>query len=147
MEDKKIIEFAIAGPPGRIFYDTYQRLKVMDETNDGFKIAEEDLKLRGPGDFLSTRQSGLPDFRIANLLTDASILQKARDETFNIIKNDPDLSMPEHAVLKELIKTCWKGRMELATGGLSWRVHQHLSNRRNRSLDLFWLTWFFSQHG
>lgn len=105
----------LAGKVGSL--DTYQRLKVMEDTNDGFKIAEEDLKLRGPGDFLGTRQSGLPDFRVANLLTDASILQKAQDESFNIIKNDPDLSMPEHAVLKELIKARWRGRMELAEIG------------------------------
>ena len=105
----------LAGRVGSL--DTYQRLKVMEDTNDGFKIAEEDLKLRGPGDFLGTRQSGLPDFRIANLLIDASILQKARDETFNIIKNDPELSMPEHAVLKEIVKARWKGRMELAEIG------------------------------
>ncbi|MBI3753459.1 MAG: ATP-dependent DNA helicase RecG [Deltaproteobacteria bacterium] len=105
----------LAGKVGSL--GTYQRLKVMEDTNDGFKIAEEDLKLRGPGDFLGTRQSGLPDFRVVNLLTDASLLQKARDEAFHIIKTDPDLSMPEHVVLKEIIKTRWKGKMELADVG------------------------------
>lgn len=105
----------LAGKVGSL--DTYQRLKVMENTNDGFKIAEEDLNIRGPGDFLGTRQSGLPDFRVVNLLTDASLLQKARDEAFNIIKTDPGLSMPEHVVLKEIIKVRWKGRMELAQIG------------------------------
>ncbi len=105
----------LAGRVGSL--DTYQRLKVMENTNDGFRIAEEDLNIRGPGDFLGTRQHGLPDFRIANLLTDAAILQKAREEAFNIIKKDPVLTMPEHTALKEIIKARWKGRMELAEVG------------------------------
>ncbi|MEK7841768.1 MAG: DNA helicase RecG, partial [Deltaproteobacteria bacterium] len=90
---------------------------VMEETNDGFKIAEEDLKIRGPGDFLGTRQSGLPDFRVANLLTDSSLLQKARDEAFNLIKSDPEFKQEGHRVLKEIINARWKGRMELAQIG------------------------------
>ncbi|MBI5286244.1 MAG: ATP-dependent DNA helicase RecG [Deltaproteobacteria bacterium] len=95
--------------------DTYRRLKIMEETTDGFKIAEEDLKIRGPGDFLGTRQSGLPDFRIANLVEDISILQKARDEAFGLIKNDPELK--SHPVLKEVLMARWKGRLELAMVG------------------------------
>ncbi|HBR18417.1 MAG TPA: DNA helicase RecG [Deltaproteobacteria bacterium] len=105
----------LAGKVGSL--DTYQRLKVMENTNDGFKIAEEDLNIRGPGDFLGTRQSGLPDFRVVNLLTDASLLQKARGEAFNIIKNDPELTASEHKALKEIVKARWKGRMELAQIG------------------------------
>ncbi|HKZ45797.1 MAG TPA: ATP-dependent DNA helicase RecG, partial [Thermodesulfobacteriota bacterium] len=105
----------LAGKIGSV--DTYKRLKVMEETNDGFKIAEEDLKIRGPGDFLGTRQSGLPDFRVANLLTDSSLLQKARDEAFKIIKSDPELEQEEHRVLKEIINDRWKERMELAQVG------------------------------
>lgn len=95
--------------------DTYRRLKVMEETSDGFRIAEEDLKIRGPGDFLGTRQSGLPDFRIAELVEDISILQRARDEAFGLIKRDPNLD--HHPVLKEVLKARWKGRLELATVG------------------------------
>ena len=105
----------LAGKIGSL--DTYKRLKVMEETNDGFKIAEEDLKIRGPGDFLGTRQSGLPDFRIANILTDSSLLQKARDEAFKLIKSDPELEMDEHKGLHEIINARWKGRMELAEIG------------------------------
>ncbi|MEK6598834.1 MAG: ATP-dependent DNA helicase RecG, partial [Deltaproteobacteria bacterium] len=105
----------LAGKIGSV--DTYKRLKVMEETNDGFKIAEEDLKIRGPGDFLGTRQSGLPDFRVVNLLTDASLLQKARDEAFNLIKSDPEFEQEGHRVLKEIINARWKGRMELAQVG------------------------------
>jgi len=97
--------------------DTYKRLKVMEETNDGFRIAEEDLRIRGPGDFLGTRQSGLPDFRIADIITDAAMLKKARDEAFNLIRNDPALEREEHSALKEIVKARWKGRLELATVG------------------------------
>ena len=89
----------------------------MEETNDGFRIAEEDLKIRGPGDFLGTRQSGLPDFRIADIITDAAMLKKARDEAFNLIRNDPALEREEHSALKEIVKARWKGRLELATVG------------------------------
>jgi ATP-dependent DNA helicase RecG len=105
----------LAGMIGSL--DTYKRLKVMEETNDGFKIAEEDLKIRGPGDFLGTRQSGLPDFRVVNILTDSFLLQKARDEVFNLIKSDPEFLQEGHRVLKEIINARWKGRMELAQIG------------------------------
>jgi ATP-dependent DNA helicase RecG len=57
-----------------------ERLGIMEETNDGFKIAEKDLEIRGPGEVMGTRQAGLPEFRIANLLRDLNILQDARKE-------------------------------------------------------------------
>ncbi|MBI5894045.1 MAG: ATP-dependent DNA helicase RecG [Deltaproteobacteria bacterium] len=97
--------------------DTYKRLKIMEQTNDGFKIAEEDLNIRGPGDFIGTKQSGLPDFRISNLLNDAAVLKNARDEAFKLIEQDPDLIKEEHKILKEIINARWKGRLELATIG------------------------------
>jgi ATP-dependent DNA helicase RecG len=97
--------------------DAYKRLKVMERTNDGFKIAEADLKIRGPGDFLGTRQSGLPDFRIANFVEDISILNTARTEAFDLIKEDPQLEKEEYQKLKEILKTRWKGRLELARVG------------------------------
>src|SRR5207253_2093926 len=59
-----------------------ERLKVMEETTDGFRIAEADLELRGPGEFLGTRQSGMPDFAVAELTRDQAILQEAREEAF-----------------------------------------------------------------
>jgi ATP-dependent DNA helicase RecG len=81
-----------------------ERTLIMEQTTDGFKIAEEDLKLRGPGEFLGTRQSGLPGFRMANLVRDTEILAEARDEAFDILKRDPKLTKPEHAALrKELL--------------------------------------------
>ena len=73
------------------------RLKTMEETSDGFKIAETDLTIRGPGDLLGTRQSGLPEFRFANLVTDGPIIALAREEAFALIEHDPGLTQPDHA--------------------------------------------------
>jgi ATP-dependent DNA helicase RecG len=70
------------------------RLQAMVDSTDGFKIAETDLKLRGPGDFLGTRQSGLPEFQLANIAEDQEILQAARDAAFGIFEKDPHLNLP-----------------------------------------------------
>lgn len=72
--------------------DAEKRLSIMEKTGDGFKIAEADLLIRGPGDFLGTKQSGLPEFRFANLIRDARILGEAREDAFVVVKNDPDLT-------------------------------------------------------
>ncbi len=79
-----------------------QRLKVMRESGDGFRIAEEDLRLRGPGDFVGTRQSGLPLLSVADLARDQALLLRARDDAREIIASDPELSDPRHAGLKLL---------------------------------------------
>ncbi len=97
--------------------DARRRLRVMEETTDGFKIAEEDFAIRGPGEFLGTRQSGLPDFRIANILTDVKILSEARNEAFRLIEEDPALSLPEHRTTQLVLRERWKGRLELASIG------------------------------
>jgi ATP-dependent DNA helicase RecG len=97
--------------------DSKRRLRIMEETNDGFRIAEEDLAIRGPGEFLGTRQSGLPDFRVANIIRDADILSQARREAFNLIREHPDLELPEHQALMAVLKHRQKGRLELATIG------------------------------
>jgi ATP-dependent DNA helicase RecG len=73
-----------------------RRLEVMTETQDGFKIAEEDLVLRGPGEFMGTRQSGLPGFRLANLVRDVDILTEARKAAFQLLEKDPNLESPEN---------------------------------------------------
>lgn len=70
---------------------TRQRLEIMTRTNDGFVIAQKDLELRGPGEFLGTRQSGLPDLFLADLVSDAEILEQARHAAIDLIKADPDL--------------------------------------------------------
>jgi ATP-dependent DNA helicase RecG len=93
------------------------RLRAMEKTTDGFKIAEEDLALRGPGEFFGIRQSGLPDFRVAHIIRDTPILIEARKEAFRLIQKDPELIHPSHAGLKDILIKRWKGRMELATIG------------------------------
>ena len=80
-----------------------RRLKVICDTLDGFKIAEEDLKLRGPGDFMGKRQHGLPQLKIADLNNDYEILSYTSLAAGSLLKTDPDLSMAEHAPLKNKI--------------------------------------------
>lgn len=84
------------------------RLKVMTKTNDGFKISEEDLRLRGPGDFFGSRQHGLPSMHIANLCTDMSVLQTAQSAAQELLLSDPDLCKPEHAELKSAVELLFK---------------------------------------
>ena len=90
--------------------ETRKRIDIMCETNDGFRIAEADLKLRGPGDLEGTQQSGMAfDLKIANIARDGALVQMARDEAQKIIERDPDCNLPGHAMLwnrlKELRKT------------------------------------------
>lgn len=80
-----------------------KRVEMMEKTNDGFKIAEFDLEMRGPGEFLGTRQSGLEGFKMAQLSHDASILLEAREAAFSLIKKDPYLQNPAHRSLREEI--------------------------------------------
>lgn len=80
------------------------RLKTMEETNDGFKIAEADLKLRGPGDFLGTKQSGLPDFKVADIVEDQFILAQAKEKAKQLIQQDSDLKLAEHQTLKKIFE-------------------------------------------
>ena len=84
--------------------DTRARLKVLTETTDGFKIAEEDLKLRGPGDFFGARQHGLPALRVADLNTDTRVLKEAQEAAAGLLAEDPDLSRPEHRPLLERVR-------------------------------------------
>ena len=79
------------------------RMKAMQNSRDGFEIAEEDLKIRGPGDFMGTRQSGLPVLKIANLLRDIKILDVARKEAFALIDRDPNLENPTNQPLKNTV--------------------------------------------
>ena len=79
------------------------RLSVMEKTNNGFVIAEEDLKLRGPGDFFGERQHGLPEMRIADLCTDLNILNEAREAAQELLARDPSLEAPENAGLRQRI--------------------------------------------
>lgn len=94
--------------------DAKTRLKAMTETTDGFRIAEEDLAIRGPGEFLGTRQSGLPPFHVANLARDVGILSEARDAAFNLIQTDPKLTDPKFQRVKEVLFSRWAGKLNLA---------------------------------
>ncbi len=95
--------------------DAEKRLTIMEETSDGFKIAEADLMIRGPGDFLGTKQSGLPQFRFANLIRDNRILLEAREDAFNLVKKDPELS--DYPDLLKQVENRWGKLLEL--GGIS----------------------------
>ncbi len=86
-----------------------QRLDLIEKIHNGFVLAEEDLKLRGPGEFFGTRQSGLPDLKMARL-SDSSILELARSEAAGIFKTDPDLTEADHRPLAEQLKKVWKNR-------------------------------------
>ena len=97
--------------------DARKRLKVMEKTTDGFAIAEEDLAIRGPGDFLGTRQSGIPDFRIASIIRDARILNDAKEDAFALAARDPFLEKPEHLILKEALIEKWRGKLDFARTG------------------------------
>lgn len=95
--------------------DAEKRLTIMEGTSDGFKIAEADLMIRGPGDFLGTKQSGLPQFRFANLIRDSRILIEAREDAFNLVRRDPELS--NHPKLLEQVINRWGQLLKL--GGIS----------------------------
>ncbi|HMQ31017.1 MAG TPA: ATP-dependent DNA helicase RecG [Chloroflexaceae bacterium] len=85
---------------------TKQRLEAMEQTTDGFKLAEVDLQLRGPGEFFGTRQSGTPDLKVAQL-ADTRLLHAARGEAELLLKDDPQLAAPEHALLKGKVDAFW----------------------------------------
>jgi ATP-dependent DNA helicase RecG len=90
-----------------------EQLRVLEETQNGFVVAEKDLELRGPGDFFGTRQSGLPELRWAKL-SDLRTLEIARNEARNLFALDPDLSLPEHRLLAGRVAEFWQGRGELS---------------------------------
>ncbi|MDR7392854.1 MAG: ATP-dependent DNA helicase RecG [Armatimonadota bacterium] len=78
-----------------------RRIDALVDTNDGFRIAQVDLELRGPGEFFGTRQHGLPEFRVADPIGDVALLERAREAAERILEEDPQLERPEHRVLRE----------------------------------------------
>lgn len=90
-----------------------QRIKTLTETHDGFVIAEKDLEMRGWGDFFGTRQSGMPEFRLANPIRDREILEKARRDAFALVEQDPHIRRPEHRSLRKKIAAEYKQKIEL----------------------------------
>jgi ATP-dependent DNA helicase RecG len=84
--------------------DGRRRLQTLVRTNDGFEIAEEDLRMRGPGELMGTRQHGLPALRIANLVDDLDILREARRDAFDVVRGDPELRDPAHASIRRAVR-------------------------------------------
>ena len=96
---------------GKLSEEARRRLDAMTEHSDGFRIAEVDFTLRGPGELFGIRQSGMPDLKVANLLRDADLLEIARRESFRILGQDPDLS--SHPELKDRLRRFWYGKMDI----------------------------------
>jgi len=100
----------LTGP--KVSNDARERLSIMTETNDGFRIAEKDLEIRGPGDIEGTRQSGLLNFRLANLVQDKAILEAAKEAAWQLSETDPDLEQEVNAGIRQFLqwqsgKTAW----------------------------------------
>lgn len=90
-----------------------RRLGIMEETSDGFRIADEDLQIRGPGEFFGARQSGFVKYKIADMLTDGPIIRQARQAAFELVKNDPHLRKPEHAHIRRRFVSEYQHLLEL----------------------------------
>ncbi len=93
------------------------RLKIMEETTDGFKIAEKDLEIRGPGEIFGTRQWGIPDSRMMEMLADPKLLSLARKEAFKVVSQEYALSEVERDILYRYVHAAWGERLELARTG------------------------------
>lgn len=100
---EKYESYAILLPQGQS-EEAKMRLSAMVETQDGFKIAEQDLLIRGPGEFFGTRQHGLPELRVGNILSDLKILELVKEEVNNLLAKDPHLNDPKHFLIKENLK-------------------------------------------
>jgi ATP-dependent DNA helicase RecG len=92
-----------------------ERLEALVRSNDGFVIAEEDLRIRGPGEFFGFRQWGMPEFRVANIVRDGELLQQARSEAFAVVKQDPQLAAPAYQGIKEKMRRKWEKKLELGS--------------------------------
>jgi ATP-dependent DNA helicase RecG len=84
--------------------EAQDRVRFLETTTDGFKISEYDLEIRGPGEFLGVRQSGMPGFKMANLVRDLPILEEARQAAFELLERDPKLSQRQHERIKESMR-------------------------------------------
>lgn len=96
----------------KLSHEGRKRLEIMVQTNDGFEIAEADLKLRGPGDIEGTRQSGVLDFKIANLVKDGELIAKVRKISEVLLEKDPDLSQPQNLILRQELTKLRKGKKD-----------------------------------
>jgi len=106
--------FCILVTPYKLSEETRKRIDIMCDTNDGFRIAEADLKLRGPGDLEGTQQSGMAfDLKIADIARDGQLVQMAREEAQKIIEEDPDCTSPKYAML-------WNRLRQLRKTNINW---------------------------
>lgn len=92
-----------------------ERLEALVRSNDGFVIAEDDLRIRGPGEFFGLRQWGMPEFRVANLVRDGDLLEQARQEAFSLLQSDPGLTESAHQGLREAMLRKWEKKLELGS--------------------------------
>jgi ATP-dependent DNA helicase RecG len=92
-----------------------ERLEALVRSSDGFVIAEEDLRIRGPGEFFGLRQWGMPEFRVANIVRDAELLQQARLEAFSLLKQDPQLNGPAHQGIRTAMLRKWEKKLDLGS--------------------------------
>ncbi len=92
-----------------------ERLEALVRSTDGFVIAEQDLRIRGPGEFFGFRQWGMPEFRVANLIRDADLLQQVRQEAFELLRHDPHLKAPMHQGLREVMVRKWEKKLDLGS--------------------------------
>ncbi|MFZ5800928.1 MAG: ATP-dependent DNA helicase RecG [Candidatus Omnitrophota bacterium] len=106
--------FLIAGPKNA---EAEQRIKAIAQTNDGFKIAEEDLRIRGPGEFFGKRQHGLSALRIANPLTQMHILKAAREEAARLIKEDPGFALRQNRLIRDYLARRFPDYARVVLGG------------------------------
>lgn len=104
--------YCILMPGKKLSKNGRYRLKKMVETSDGFEIAEADLKLRGPGDFLGTKQSGLPDFKYGDIVEDRLLLEQAKNDAWRVVKTDPNLEDSAHQPLKNIFEPYFEKKRE-----------------------------------
>jgi ATP-dependent DNA helicase RecG len=105
--------FCILMTDVKLSADSRTRIHTMVQTNNGFEIAETDLRLRGPGDLAGTQQSGVLDLQLADLAKDQNLLQLAREEATQLLQTDPELEKPEHKGIRDAVRISKKS-------GLTW---------------------------
>jgi ATP-dependent DNA helicase RecG len=109
--------YCILITPNESAAESSERLRYFVQTTDGFKLAEKDLELRGPGEIMGTRQHGLPDLRVADLLRDREVLLRARDDAFRLVELDPELRQPQNECVRRTLLERYAGRAELLRVG------------------------------
>jgi ATP-dependent DNA helicase RecG len=97
--------------------DARERLRAMEKTQDGFELARVDLRIRGPGELVGTRQSGQRLLDVADLYRDEAILEEAREDALALVEADPGLARPEHLAAREALAERWADRLSIAQVG------------------------------